>query len=79
MPLVLLKNTDWYNDLDANRTTKMQHTTIKSLLENAIKELNYLEDKIMSTKIKSEIKLTARQVLMILLLFLKNKTKSKEK
>jgi hypothetical protein len=69
MPLVLLKNTDWYNDLDANRTTRINNTTIKSLLENAIKELNYLEDKTKSTKIKSEIKLTARQVLMILLRF----------
>jgi hypothetical protein len=61
------------------RTTKSKNTTIKSLLENAIKELNYLEDKIKSTKIKLEIKITARQVFDDIIAFLKNKTKSKGK
>jgi hypothetical protein len=47
----LIKNTDWYNDLDATRTTKSKqyHYQIFAC-ENAIKELNYLEDKIQEYK-----------------------------
>jgi N12 class adenine-specific DNA methylase len=75
----LIQNTDWYNDLDSTQQARVNNTTLKSLLENAIKELNYLENKVDYYKQQLiDNKLTARQVFDDIIAFLKtNQIKGK--
>ena len=77
--VALIQDSDWYNDLDDTRKARVNNTTVKSLLENAIKEINYLEDKVEEYKQKlKENKITKREVFNDIVAFLKtNKIKGK--
>jgi N12 class adenine-specific DNA methylase len=77
--VAIVQDSDWYNDLDDIRKARVNNTTVKSLLENAIKEINYLEDKVEEYKQKlKENKLTTREVFNDIVAFLQtNKIKGK--
>lgn len=77
--VALIQESDWYYDLDDTRKARVNNTTVKSLLENTIKEINYLEDKVEEYKQKLiENKLTTREVFNDIVAFLQtNKIKGK--
>jgi len=77
--IAIVQNSDWYQNLDDIQQARVNNTTIKSLLENAIKEINYLEDKIEEYKQQiKDNKLTAKQVFDDIIAFLKtNQIKGK--
>lgn len=66
----IVLNSCWSQNLDSSQKAIVNNKTTKTLLENAIKEINYLEDKIEYYKQQNkENKLTTRQVFDDIIVF----------